>query len=483
MATSGGKFIITREDLSVDPLTLTSEGLKIGRLPSCEIVLNHPTVSRLHAGINEADGQFQLFNFSHSSGTTLNGRLLRVEEAETLADGDVLRIGPFLLHVGRVDDALALTVTMQIAVNVAETDAREDKPQSSSETTASSRAIHRTGTTSDTLSVFWEKRKREAGTMQRLSALRPQAPARVVGKARFNWIPTRDLARPWPLSLFFWGALIVALLTLVATLRYAKAFSPAPLSAAHTRSTMLVAPAIATRVNADSCTTCHAPGTKMETSCASCHRTETFNASMTESHMNAGLTCINCHAEHRGAQFTPAAASINACTSCHNSDNHQLYRGKAVFTPHGGTFGYPVVDGKWVWRGLTQQEWEQKPPEMRDALLRMEETTRRWPASGDAADRDRSAQFHLLHLHRVKIVGSLKGNREGELSCSSCHQSFAPIDRATPRATCGACHNGDAGGQFKGLLANEKPNCISCHVQHVQDRQTWATTFLKSNAN
>ncbi len=125
VATSAGKFVITREDLSVDPLTLESDGLKIGRLPNCELILNHPTVSRLHAGIKETGGQFQIFNFSHSSPTTLNGRLLRVEEAEALAEGDVLRIGPFFIHVGRLADALSLTVTLQIAVNVADAEGRD----------------------------------------------------------------------------------------------------------------------------------------------------------------------------------------------------------------------------------------------------------------------------------------------------------------------------------------------------------------------
>ena len=72
MQTQASKFVIIREDLNVDPLALVTEGLKIGRLPNCEIVLNHPTVSRLHAGINEAEGRFYLFNFSHSSGTSIS---------------------------------------------------------------------------------------------------------------------------------------------------------------------------------------------------------------------------------------------------------------------------------------------------------------------------------------------------------------------------------------------------------------------------
>jgi hypothetical protein len=50
------------------------------------------------------------------------------------------------------------------------------------------------------------------------------------------------------------------------------------------------------------------------------------------------------------------------------------------------------------------------------------------------------------------------------LSCNSCHRSFDPIDRATPRTTCAMCHNTDGG----------KPNCTSCHVQHIRDSRRWS---------
>src|ERR1051326_2532462 len=105
METQDSKFVVTREDSNVEPVVFVSDGLKIGRLPSCELVLNHPSVSRLHAGINEADGRFYLYNFSHSSGTALNGRVVAIEEAEVLADGDIIQIGPYFLHVARLTDA------------------------------------------------------------------------------------------------------------------------------------------------------------------------------------------------------------------------------------------------------------------------------------------------------------------------------------------------------------------------------------------
>src|ERR687886_391008 len=129
MQTEASKFIINREDLNVDPLTLVTDGLKIGRAPSCELVLNHPTVSRLHAGINEADGRFYLYNFSHSSGTTLNGRVVATEAAEVIADGDVIQIGPYFLHVERLSDALSVSVTLEMAATVADSEGRGEAPQ------------------------------------------------------------------------------------------------------------------------------------------------------------------------------------------------------------------------------------------------------------------------------------------------------------------------------------------------------------------
>src|ERR1044071_5018396 len=120
METRATTFRIVREDLAVDPLTLVADGLKIGRLPDCELLLNHPTVSRLHAGIKEEGGYFYFYNFSHSSGTTLNGRTVQPETAEVLAGGDTLHIGPFLVEVEIHEGALQLRVGLQVRAPVAE---------------------------------------------------------------------------------------------------------------------------------------------------------------------------------------------------------------------------------------------------------------------------------------------------------------------------------------------------------------------------
>jgi hypothetical protein len=44
MAEQLSTFIIVREDRGIDPTTLVAEGLKIGRDPDCNFLLNHPDV-------------------------------------------------------------------------------------------------------------------------------------------------------------------------------------------------------------------------------------------------------------------------------------------------------------------------------------------------------------------------------------------------------------------------------------------------------
>jgi FHA domain/Class III cytochrome C family len=479
MQTQDSKFVIVREDLNVDPVALVSDGLKIGRLPSCELVLNHPTVSRLHAGVNEADGRFYLYNFSHSSGTTLNGRVVAIEAAEVLADGDLLQIGPFFLHIDRQPDALHIRVRLEVALTAADAEARGEQPRVEEPST---RPAHQEQELSQALNVFWEKRKREAGKMQRVSPLRPQKPMRVLGKARFNWTPTRDLVRPWPFSVFVWGFAAIALFSVVAAVVYAQTYAPAPISSAHSRQTLVARPPIASHPNASTCTSCHTMTASMDSNCASCHRAEGFTATVTEPHARAGVGCTDCHVEHQGTEFRPSVASLQTCTTCHDDSNTKTFNGRRVGTPHGGTFGYPVVNGKWAWAGLSKEEWQQKPEELRQAAAKFEESLKRPQAAGgrDPEDARRSGEFHTLHLYRVKAPEGFESNSEGRMSCSSCHQSFAPVDRATPRTTCAACHNGDRGGKFEKVLGADRPNCISCHVQHTKGRREWGASLLAS---
>jgi hypothetical protein len=464
------KFIIIREDLVQDPVTIISDGLLVGRLGECELLLNHPAVSRAQAGIKEVNGSFYLFPLRTSNPVLLNGK--PVETNEALAPGDVLEVLPFLLEIDRADDALVIKVSLQIGIVVEVSDSSSprlattkllDKDVPGEKKKAPERAAPLPG--DKALDIFWDKRIREAGKMVRPSPLFPRSQRRS-GKAQFNWTATTDLVSRWPPSIFIWATVVVGLLSVAAALWYTSAFSPGPVSHAHAKSKLDRVPPIAIKPNSDSCTSCHSLTASMETNCAACHTAEGFVATVIEPHAAAGIGCVTCHAEHRGSDFNAAQAALHTCTDCHSDANPNSFNGRRVSTPHGGTFGYPVTQEKWTWKGLSDSEWALK----QIAITRLpSDTDEQW----------RSKQFHALHVQRVRSIPGSPGNLQGQLSCSSCHNSFNPIDRETPRATCGACHNGSVELQTRQMLiAENQPNCISCHVQHVKNKKHWNPALM-----
>src|SRR2546425_6986843 len=293
MSQDSSTFIIVREDRGVDPTTLVVEAVGIGRDPDCELLLNHPTISRQQAGIKEIEGHFYLFHFSSTNATTLNGKLVAPEEPEALASGDNVRVGPFFLQIERKGEVLVITVTLQFGLLIGQVEARSDSPLEQSAARPAGAPAPKA--LADALDLFWGKRSRKKAG--RKSPLHPRRPPRL-GKARFNWTPTRDLVRPWPFSVFVWAAVVLGLVAIAAALGESKAYAPDPISNAHSRASLTLTPVIAKSPNAGSCTSCHSLGSGMESRCASCHTTEAFVGTVTRSHAAAGIGCLDCHSEH-----------------------------------------------------------------------------------------------------------------------------------------------------------------------------------------
>src|SRR5258708_3176242 len=284
------KFIIDREDFLQDPVTIITEGLLLGRLSECELLLNHPSVSRVQAGIKQIDNHYYIFSLRPSNPVKLNGK--PVENNQALASGDVLEVGPFLLDVDVAEGVLQIKVSLQIGRTIHKSDVSSpslgtEKLEDLAEVLAgakkktSSRPAPVAGTKA--LDIFWDKRIREAGKMVRPAALFPRAQKRS-GKAQFNWAPTSDLARRWPASLFVWGALIVGLVSVAGAFWYANAYAPNPISKANAESRLAMFPAIAARPNANSCTNCHSLSGSMESNCATCHNAQAFVATVIPQH-------------------------------------------------------------------------------------------------------------------------------------------------------------------------------------------------------
>jgi pSer/pThr/pTyr-binding forkhead associated (FHA) protein len=489
------KFRIIRKDLNLDPGVLETEGLTIGRLVGNDLTLNHPTVSRTHAGLKEIGGDYWIFNLSEANGTLLNGEQI---EQTPLADGDLIQIGAFTLFPKYQDDCLQLEIEMQVRPTPVEASggSQQIMPLDQRKTVrldlAALAQLQRGKTTprgtrrlvgsglltggltpqdEQALKIFWDKRKREAGKIGGDSPLKPKGKRRL-GKAQFNWSPTRDLQFPWPKPLFVWGTLVVTVLAVASVFAFKEAYSPGPLSNPHSRKDMGMSPAIAKEINGSTCTACHTIKTSMNQSCATCHTTTAFSSNVSDKHMQLNMTCTACHTEHNGREFRPAFVANIACTGCHRDGSGFVspFNNQPLKTPHGGTLGYPVTDGRWTWAGISQTEWKRKQLPGIPAQFVLKE------------------QFHLIHL---------AGRQQGRSYCTDCHTGGFEGEavRQGVRESCAACHGVDpaiAGaqilnanigfsdrGQRKGNTAAGGPLCVSCHSQHGEEKEL--RTSLRRN--
>ncbi|MCC6743230.1 MAG: FHA domain-containing protein [Acidobacteria bacterium] len=483
MATS--KFIIIRRDLEVDPTAVEGDGLSIGRLLANDVTLNHPSVSRTHLGIRQISGDFWVTNLSQGNGTILNGAIV---ESAPLAAGDILQVGPFYVHVAFPGDVLELTIDLSMNPMAAEgggtgllpsadasspgaAAAAPADPAHSAQAARPSqggtrRLTNKTGMLTGMLAapeefalkVFWDKRKRDAGKVAERTPLKPNLMKGRLGKARFNWRSTSDLRRPWATSLFVWGAILVTAASVVSAFAFTDFYAPGPLATAHVRDSLAhpdALVAVAVQPNANSCTTCHSLTQSMDSRCSQCHTTTAFTSISSEEHMNAGVTCGDCHGkEHRGDVFAKIGAA-DSCVACHREGyaywSPTLKKSIALAVPHGGSsLGYPVADGKWTWPGWSEERW----------------SSRSLPKK--AADYDIKGQFHIIHV--------ANGGPSQRVACSDCHtKGFDTASiLAGVRESCSACHAQSFGGKSDAQQAAVKVQCMSCHGQHGGEKASLA---------
>ena len=94
-------YIIIRDDLLMDPVTIITEGLLIGRLRESEVLLNHPSVSRAQAGIKQIESDYYLFGLRPENPVKLNGRPLAGLLARPAIAGYVAARDRHLVQPGR----------------------------------------------------------------------------------------------------------------------------------------------------------------------------------------------------------------------------------------------------------------------------------------------------------------------------------------------------------------------------------------------
>ncbi|HEU4521529.1 MAG TPA: trypsin-like peptidase domain-containing protein [Thermoanaerobaculia bacterium] len=86
-----GKFTILNGERAGEKLGLGGSGIRIGRESAiCEIVLQNPKVSRLHAEVVSIDGKVLLIDRNSSNGTFVNDQKI---DKRFLQDGDIIHFG------------------------------------------------------------------------------------------------------------------------------------------------------------------------------------------------------------------------------------------------------------------------------------------------------------------------------------------------------------------------------------------------------
>jgi pSer/pThr/pTyr-binding forkhead associated (FHA) protein len=86
-----GRFTILNGSRAGERLGLGGSGIRIGRESTiCEIVLENPKVSRLHAEVVSIDGKVMLIDRNSSNGTYVNDQKI---DKRFLRDGDIIYFG------------------------------------------------------------------------------------------------------------------------------------------------------------------------------------------------------------------------------------------------------------------------------------------------------------------------------------------------------------------------------------------------------
>jgi hypothetical protein len=89
-------LVATVDGREIARRALDTNIVKIGKIPSCHMPIDHESISRMHAVVEVTDGEAQIIDLGSSAGTKHNGN--SVNKA-TLAAGDVLQLGDVRIDV------------------------------------------------------------------------------------------------------------------------------------------------------------------------------------------------------------------------------------------------------------------------------------------------------------------------------------------------------------------------------------------------
>ena len=94
---------VTLQERVLQQYSFQQETVKIGRHRACDVVIDNPAISRVHAEIVADGDTFTLLDKGSSNGTQVNGAKASTTPAK---NGDVITIGKFRLFVAVPTDAV-----------------------------------------------------------------------------------------------------------------------------------------------------------------------------------------------------------------------------------------------------------------------------------------------------------------------------------------------------------------------------------------
>jgi DNA-binding winged helix-turn-helix (wHTH) protein len=104
--------LVVRVGDAEEQIALVKDVTTIGRSESCDVVIPHSTVSRLHARIAQEHDRYVLSDAGSANGTFVNGELL--DDGHQLATGDEIWLGSSVVALGFSDPDETLGVDLVI---------------------------------------------------------------------------------------------------------------------------------------------------------------------------------------------------------------------------------------------------------------------------------------------------------------------------------------------------------------------------------
>lgn len=102
MASKTISFRIFLHDQLIDTRSFDQDVVKLGRLASSHLRLDHDAIARMHAVIEVGqDGNARLVDLGSQSGTRHNGNL--IDRSQALRSGDTLELGPYRIEIAIAD--------------------------------------------------------------------------------------------------------------------------------------------------------------------------------------------------------------------------------------------------------------------------------------------------------------------------------------------------------------------------------------------